>query len=83
VNINTDSPAGGISAMLTREQKEVMLKLGDPNVESTTYSYEILQELVRLGLVYERGQNHYDFTDDGEAEYDRLKRVSEGFRDIR
>ncbi|MFZ0034662.1 MAG: hypothetical protein WAK60_06720 [Sedimentisphaerales bacterium] len=58
---------------LTDKQKEGLLKLGRTS-EVVTLSLDVLNELIELGLVYKRSDGKFDFTEDGEREYDQLNK---------
>ena len=58
---------------LTEEQRDAMLKLGDPEIEAAIMSIDVIEQLIQLGLVYKRASDgHLDFTDLGESVYDEL-----------
>ena len=58
---------------LTTEQRDALLKLGDTESEAEVISIDVLQQLLKLGLVYKReSDGHLDLTDLGESVYDEL-----------
>lgn len=58
---------------LTEQQRELMLKLGNTESVLEAAPIEVLEELIKLGLVYERASDgHLDFTELGESVYDQI-----------
>ena len=58
---------------LTEEQRDAMLKFGDTESDVEIMSVDVVQQLMKLGLVYKRASDgHLDFTDLGESVYDEL-----------
>lgn len=51
---------------LTNKQKKVMLLLDDANVNPAPVSMDVVQELVKLGLIGKSGTAHMELTDEGE-----------------
>jgi len=63
---------------LSKEQREAILKLGNPESTVEAISIETLEQLIGLGYVYKRGSDgHLDFTELGESVYDQLKQQEE------
>jgi hypothetical protein len=56
---------------LTDEQKEVILKFGRSS-EIEVVHLDVLDELLKLGLIYKRSDEKLDFTEAGEQIYDQL-----------
>jgi hypothetical protein len=63
-----DNPA----VNFTEEQVEAMLRLGITESDFEVVQPDMLQQLIRLGLVYHRDSTTIDFTEVGEAVYDEL-----------
>ena len=58
---------------LTEQQRELMLKLGNTESVLEAAPIEVLEELLKLGLVYKRpSDGHFDFTEFGESVYDQI-----------
>ena len=57
---------------LTDEQKKALLALGAPTGETAMVSTEVLDELLRMGLLYEHSPTHIDLTKKGESIYEEL-----------
>lgn len=59
---------------LTEKQKACMLLLGSPDDGSTSHvvEREVIGELLDLGLLYMRGPDHVDFTEEGDRVYKQL-----------
>ena len=57
---------------LTKEQKEAILQLGDPDSDTELMSTDVFGELISLELIYKREDGNIDFTDLGESVYDDL-----------
>jgi hypothetical protein len=61
---------------LTKEQKDLLILIGKPDDGSQTHvvshGERIIQELIKLGLMYSTGRDSYDFTNEGERLYGEL-----------
>jgi hypothetical protein len=61
------------NVQLTPAQERLMLVLGGPAPDAVIDA-DVLEELVKLGLVYHREDGPMDFTDEGEEVYESLTR---------
>ena len=60
---------------LTDEQRDAMIRLGDPESVAEAISVDVINELLALDLLHKRpSDGNLDFTDLGEAVYDELVR---------
>ena len=58
---------------LTDDQREAMIRFGDPESVAEAISIEVLNQLLALGMLHKRpSDGNLDFTDLGEAVYDKL-----------
>jgi hypothetical protein len=64
---------------LTESQKELLLYLGGSNEDDRVVSLDVLDELVKLGLLNKDSERHCDLTDLGEELYDRLSGRNDGW----
>ena len=63
---------------LSKEQREAILKFGNPESTVEAISIETLEQLIGLRYVYKRSSDgHLDFTELGKSVYDQLKQQEE------
>jgi len=70
------------SINLTPEQRDAIIKIGSPNIENTMIAFDIIDQLLDMGILYNRGKDSqgkdwFDFTELGEEVYDQIKDKNE------
>ena len=65
------------SLTLTKEHREAILRIGNPTSDPIAIPDDILDDLLRLGILAKLPEGKIDFTLSGEAAYQRIARSQE------
>lgn len=57
---------------LTPEQVDAVLRIGDPKSVNEAIQSDVIDQLIHLGILYQRADKHLDFTNVGDHAYQTL-----------
>lgn len=57
---------------LTTEQIDAILRIGDPDSVAEAIHNDVINELMKIGILYQRSDGHFDFTELGDLAYKTL-----------